>query len=609
MNSEELEQSLRAEFENHLKEVFSEVRREVSGFQERFDAELKEHKARVDAAFAELIEKFASEKGLDESFRDTVTEHLRLAKDEGARITAMAIAEAEELRAEHEAAQAPPARYDSLRDAIAEISSKSTQAEILKSLVNHAAEYTARGAFFIVKNEHLVGWRVFGKEDHPDPDIIRDIFFPVTSETALTEAVDSLSTVSGVGLGDKAAYLDSLGFHGPREMVAIPLVARGRGVAVLYADGGENGGTVNVEAIEALVCVAGLTVELLAAAPGSHVPAHFGTEDEAEAVPYVEEAEEQVEPAAEPKPGQQFEEPVATFEEAVESTEDYSGVSGADPGGFAFTPSDEPQEFPAGPGETDQEDIAEEPVEEFATEFEPAEEATAEEVFEAEVQKLYEVEEDGRAREDEMSFAEVAVEDEAEPVEVSYSETAEETSFEFAGPSAAVEDSAASESDEAFEYGSLEEEALKAEAEFQAEPIEGDEEAAPEAAEAPVAVQEPAVAETVPQVRPRFGDRNIDLPIEVSESDRQYHNAARRFARLLVSEIRLYNEQKVKEGCEAHDLYERLKEAIDRSRDMYEKRVHGPVAEKFDYFDYELVNSLAGGDKSKLGDSYPGSKV
>ena len=50
------------------------------------------------------------------------------------------------------------------------------------------------------------------------------------------------------------------------------------------------------------------------------------------------------------------------------------------------------------------------------------------------------------------------------------------------------------------------------------------------------------------------------------------HSDARRFARLLVSEIKLYNEQKVAEGRRGGDLYDRLKEEdIDRSRQMYEK--------------------------------------
>ncbi|MGI8884788.1 MAG: hypothetical protein ACR2IA_11170, partial [Pyrinomonadaceae bacterium] len=110
-------------------------------------------------------------------------------------------------------------------------------------------------------------------------------------------------------------------------------------------------------------------------------------------------------------------------------------------------------------------------------------------------------------------------------------------------------------------------------------------------------------------VKSRLSERNVDLPIEVAEDERRLHNDARRFARLLVSEIKLYNEQKVKEGRESSDLYERLREAIDRSREMYEKRVQPPVAAKFDYFHYELINSLAEGEEGRLGRSYPGTKV
>ena len=87
------------------------------------------------------------------------------------------------------------------------------------------------------------------------------------------------------------------------------------------------------------------------------------------------------------------------------------------------------------------------------------------------------------------------------------------------------------------------------------------------------------------------------------------HNDARRFARLLVSEIKLYNEQKVAEGRRGGDLYDRLKEDIDRSRQMYEKRVTPVVATKFDYFYDELVSTLAEGDPSKLGSDCPGPSV
>ena len=101
-----------------------------------------------------------------------------------------------------------------------------------------------------------------------------------------------------------------------------------------------------------------------------------------------------------------------------------------------------------------------------------------------------------------------------------------------------------------------------------------------------------------------------ELPVEVkSDDERRLHNDARRFARLLVSEIKLYNKQKVEEGRADGDLYERLREDIDRSRQMYEKRVAPPVAARFDYFHQELVNTLAEGDPSKLGAGYPGASA
>ena len=55
--------------------------------------------------------------------------------------------------------------------------------------------------------------------------------------------------------------------------------------------------------------------------------------------------------------------------------------------------------------------------------------------------------------------------------------------------------------------------------------------------------------------------------------------------------------------------YERLREDIDRSRQMYDKRVRPEVSSRYDYFDHELVNMLAEGDRNKLGADYPGATV
>jgi len=87
----------------------------------------------------------------------------------------------------------------------------------------------------------------------------------------------------------------------------------------------------------------------------------------------------------------------------------------------------------------------------------------------------------------------------------------------------------------------------------------------------------------------------------ISPEEQKAHEDAKRFARLVVSEIKLYNEAKVNEGRRQKDIYERLKEDIERGRQMYTDRVAAPVRDATNYFYDELVRILAGGDASALG--------
>jgi hypothetical protein len=102
------------------------------------------------------------------------------------------------------------------------------------------------------------------------------------------------------------------------------------------------------------------------------------------------------------------------------------------------------------------------------------------------------------------------------------------------------------------------------------------------------------------QYVPPAGVQGRASTADVSE-DAKKHDDARRFARLLVSEIKLYNEGKVDQGRKNRDLYERLKEDIDRSRQMYEDRVSPEVREVSNYFYDELVRILADGNADSLG--------
>jgi hypothetical protein len=87
----------------------------------------------------------------------------------------------------------------------------------------------------------------------------------------------------------------------------------------------------------------------------------------------------------------------------------------------------------------------------------------------------------------------------------------------------------------------------------------------------------------------------------LSPDEQKAHEDAKRFARLVVSEIKLYNESKVNEGRRNKDIYERLKEDIERGRQMYADRVPAGVRDSTNYFFDELVRILAGGDAGALG--------
>src|SRR4051794_29511399 len=67
--------------------------------------------------------------------------------------------------------------------------------------------------------------------------------------------------------------------------------------------------------------------------------------------------------------------------------------------------------------------------------------------------------------------------------------------------------------------------------------------------------------------------------------------AARRYARLLVSEIKLYHQPAVLEGRRDRNLAGRLGGEITRARVMYEQRVPAHVRERGDYFHEELVRT------------------
>ncbi|HET9710483.1 MAG TPA: hypothetical protein VFP64_01330, partial [Pyrinomonadaceae bacterium] len=466
-----LEDSLRREIESYLETRLGAVKQEITTLQSLLN---------------ESLSTFLERQGdvqMEGSLQAAITEHLHAAHERGVELAA-----SESSRAKASSDMAI------VKSAITEINEQKSQADILKALVNRASSFAPRVAFFVIKGEQVSGWRGRGFEGTVGDDAIQQISMSLASDTVVSSAAKNLKTWSG-GAGSHAEdhmLLNRLGEEPAQRIVSIPLVVRGRAVAVLYADSAAlDSESINLEALETLVTVSGMAVELLSVSRTA--PKRVAEEAAAPAPAPAEEPQPsyEPEPSYAPEPSYQ---PASEYAEPVKEVEPYAGADTIE----SYQPA------PSEPASL----IEAVPVDEPAGVF-------------------------------------------------------EETPAEAAGM---VEETP---------------------------------------------TWSPAPVEEVPAAQPRrrYG-QDSELPVEVSgDEERRLHNDARRFARLLISEIKLYNEQKVAEGRSEHDLYDRLREYIDRSREMYDKRVKAEVAARYDYFHGELVNTLAEGDVSKLGSNYPGATV
>ncbi len=101
--------------------------------------------------------------------------------------------------------------------------------------------------------------------------------------------------------------------------------------------------------------------------------------------------------------------------------------------------------------------------------------------------------------------------------------------------------------------------------------------------------------------RPVARGSHAAVPGPVEHTGTGDEDAARRYARLLLSEIRMYHEPVVDAGRRSRDLLSRLRGEIDRARRLYEARVPSTVPARAEYFDQELIRTLADGDRTLLG--------
>jgi hypothetical protein len=113
-----------------------------------------------------------------------------------------------------------------------------------------------------------------------------------------------------------------------------------------------------------------------------------------------------------------------------------------------------------------------------------------------------------------------------------------------------------------------------------------------------------SVVEDTPHAQPSVSlaaSAAASVPLASGPEEDELHKKARRFAKLLVEEIKLYNQTRVEEGRQHKDLYSRLKVDIEKSRSTYDKRYAESAVASADYFTQELIRILAENDASLMG--------
>ncbi len=109
------------------------------------------------------------------------------------------------------------------------------------------------------------------------------------------------------------------------------------------------------------------------------------------------------------------------------------------------------------------------------------------------------------------------------------------------------------------------------------------------------------IAEVLPPL-PESGKSVPATPVVpiISKEEEEWHKSAKRLAKVLVSDIMLYHAEEVEIGRREGNIYKRLKDIIERSKETFKERVKPQVLEKIDYLYEELVKTVCDGDHNLL---------
>ncbi|MEJ2190259.1 MAG: hypothetical protein P8Y93_12780, partial [Acidobacteriota bacterium] len=437
-----------------------------------------------------------------------------------------------------------------------------TQSELLRELLSELSEHVGRAVVMVIRDGEVSAWSGIG---FPDGERLKGWHGEISVSPVFERFVGAPLPLSFTPQSDPLFSSWFEGVEFPEEAILLPISLRGKLMGFVYIDHRDDEPW-DLDAAQALTTVACWLVDTL------HHREEVPTPMLAEVVVFEPETADTGAFEVQPEPG--FEEPFEEQEQTVEEPDIEPEVA-AEPEMVAAPAAELPVEMEEpeleveieetvevasyDPGEVD----FEPPVAQTEPEFEiPTDETVPEEP------EIVDIDHD---------FEEPAVEQEEpayDPSATMRVEVGESlVSHEIPAPPPAP-------------------------------PVGPSTESAP-----PAAPTDSEIESMPPPVQPITPPPDMEKPAaaeEGAESSRSpeeeaRHEEARRFARLLVSEIKLYNEDEVDRGRAAKDLHQRLKEDIDRSLEMYEKRIAPEIRAEHDYFSEELVRILGDGDPEALG--------
>lgn len=476
---------------------------------------------------------------------------------------------------------APPPATDELdpleelKHATANIDRATKQASILTALLEGAGRFSSRSAFILIRDDGQRCWDSLGFDDAGRD--MRGASVEVSNGNSVWSRIGDGAGSCGLSAEECAIFCSQFEASTPDLGALLPLSLGDHVAGYLYADR-VGGDALNITALQLLTFVAGQTLETLPVRGRSSTPTLIVAD--IVAAPAVAPAAEPPAPESEPEPEATMAAEAAGLEAEAAPVQPLETVP------LGVVTDEAEVEAPAAEPE-----VAEPEFVEPEPEPEPVETEAEAPAIEEPVAPEPDVGEAGVEPEAEVALYEAEAPAVEAPEEPEYVPPVEETVQEAVAPPESPTTEIPPVSTEEVTEVAVDDAGITEEMP-----------AAPQVPEPPAAPTDVGSTQVVPPddvLGPGWAFTAKEGTEETGNE--ALREEARRLARLLVTEIKLYNEEQVDQGRRSGDIYRRLQEDIDRSRQIFEDRIDEQIRQDNDYFREALVRILAGGDESLLG--------